>query len=124
APPGWPPATQTKMPRPPSPCLHRGSAHPRPGSLSAPAAAPPAVAEQLNATPFDSGHGLWNDRGELCTFDVMLNEFGLATEPLLRLATIVRGADTGREDLAPDCAGCLTTSHRFSRMYRDDIARL
>ena len=31
-----------------------------------------------------------------CTFDVMVEEFGLATEPLNRLAAIVRGADTGR----------------------------
>jgi rhodanese-related sulfurtransferase len=83
-----------------------------------------AVAKQFNATPFDTGQGLWNDRGEQCTFDVMLREFGLETEPLLRLAQIVRGADTDRLDLAPQCAGLLAASLGFSRMYRDDIAQV
>ena len=83
-----------------------------------------AVAERFKATPFDTGHGFWNDRGEHCTFDVMLSAFGLAMEPLAHLAEIVRGADTGRLDLAPQCAGLLATSLGLSRMYRDDIAQL
>jgi rhodanese-related sulfurtransferase len=83
-----------------------------------------AVAAGFNATPFDTGHGLWNDRAELCTFDVMLSEFGLRTEPLMRLAKIVRGADTGQLDLAPQSAGLLAASLGFSRMYRDDHAQL
>jgi rhodanese-related sulfurtransferase len=84
----------------------------------------PAVAERFKATPFDTGHGLWNDRGEHCTFDVMLDEFGLKTGPLQRLAEIVRGADTDRLDLAPQCAGLLAASLGFSRMHRDDMAHL
>jgi hypothetical protein len=38
----------------------------------------------------------WSHRGELCTFDVMIEEFGLSTPPLDRLAIMVRAADTGR----------------------------
>jgi len=106
------------------PWLIRRFVDPKARFLFVPAAEVPAVAEQLNATPFDTGHGHWNDRGELCTFDVMVNEFGLSTEPLLRLARIIRGADTGRLDLAPECAGLLATSLGFSRMYRDDTAQL
>lgn len=83
-----------------------------------------AVAEQYSATPFDTGHGLWNDRGERCTFDVMLNEFGLASTPINRLADMVRGADTGKLDLAPQCAGLLAASLGFSRMFRDDRVQL
>jgi rhodanese-related sulfurtransferase len=83
-----------------------------------------SVAERFGATPFDTGHGIWNDDGDRCTFDVMLRAFGLETEPLLRLATIVRGADTGRLDLAPQSAGLLASSLGFSRMYRDDVAQL
>ena len=59
-----------------------------------------------------------------CTFDVMVEEFGLATEPLLRLATIVRGADTARPDLAPEAPGLLAASLGLSRMYADDLAQL
>ena len=54
-----------------------------------------AVGERFNAAPFDIENVFWSHRGELCTFDVMIEEFGLATPPLLRLAAIVRGADTG-----------------------------
>jgi hypothetical protein len=54
----------------------------------------------------------------------MIEAFGLATEPLLRLATIVRGADTSRLDLAPQAAGLLAASLGLSRMYSDDLAQL
>jgi hypothetical protein len=55
----------------------------------------------------------------------MLDAFGLRTEPPLeRLAGIIRGADTGKLELAPECAGLLAASLGFSRMYRDDTAQL
>jgi hypothetical protein len=80
-----------------------------------------AVAERFQATPFDIEGVHWSHRGEQCTFDVMLDEFGLATEPLKHLATIVRGADTARLDLAPEAAGLLAASLGLSRMYADDL---
>jgi rhodanese-related sulfurtransferase len=83
-----------------------------------------AVAERFRATPFDTGHGIWNDRGDACTFDVMLEEFDLGTKPLIHLASIIRGADTGQLDLTPQSSGLLATSLGFSRMYRDDQAQL
>jgi rhodanese-related sulfurtransferase len=84
------------------------------------------VAARFGATPFDiEGEGIvWSHRGELCTFDVMVEEFGLATEPLLRLAAIVRGADTARSDLAPEAPGLLAASLGLSRMYSDDLQQL
>ncbi len=60
----------------------------------------------------------------LCTFDVMVEEFGLATPPLQRLATMVRAADTGRLDLSPEAAGLLAASLGLSRMYDDDLEQL
>ena len=54
----------------------------------------------------------------------MVEEFGLATAPLQRLATIVRGADTARLDLAPEAAGLLAASLGLSRMYADDLEQL
>jgi rhodanese-related sulfurtransferase len=82
------------------------------------------VAERFAATPFDIEGAFWSHRGMGCTFDVMVEEFGLAIEPLQRLATIVRGADTGRMDLAPQAAGLLAASLGLSRMYADDLAQL
>lgn len=87
----------------------------------------PGVAERFAAAAFDiEGDGVqWSHRGELCTFDVMVEAFGLTgLEPLQRLALIVRGADTARLDLAPEAAGLLAASLGLSRMYSDDLAQL
>jgi rhodanese-related sulfurtransferase len=83
-----------------------------------------AVAERFGATPFDIEDVFWSHRGDRCTFDTMVAEFGLSTEPLLRLAAIVRGADTNRLDLSPQAAGLLAASLGLSRMYSDDLRQL
>jgi len=83
-----------------------------------------AVAAQFGATPFDVEDVFWSHRGDLCTFDVMVTEFGLSTPPLIRLATIVRGADTNRFDLAPEAAGLVAVSLGLSRVYSDDLEQL
>ncbi|MEP1766064.1 MAG: sulfurtransferase/chromate resistance protein [Sulfitobacter sp.] len=82
------------------------------------------VAERYNATPFDVEGVFWSHRGKQCTFDTMLAEFGLSTEPLDRLATVVRAADTNRHDLSAQAAGLLALSVGLSRQYRDDHAQL
>lgn len=82
------------------------------------------VGERFDATPFDIDGVFWSHRGELCTFDVMLDEFGLHSPALDRLALMVRGADTGRPDLSPEAPGLLAASLGLSRMYADDIAQL
>ncbi|MEI2302471.1 sulfurtransferase/chromate resistance protein [Ensifer sp. MJa1] len=83
------------------------------------------VGDRFGATPFDIDAPVrWSHRGERCTFDVMVEEFGLATAPLLRLATIVRAADTARLDLAPEASGLLAASLGLSRMYADDLEQL
>ncbi len=67
----------------------------------------------------------WSHRGELCTFDVMVEEFGFSgLDALQRLAMIVRGADTARPDLAPQASGLLAASLGLSRMYADDLEQL
>lgn len=84
-----------------------------------------AVAERFGAAPFDiEGDVFWSHRGEKCTFDVMVEEFGLSTEALRRLAKIVRAADTARLDLAPEAPGLLAASLGLSRMYADDLQQL
>jgi len=82
------------------------------------------VAERFGATPFDVDDVFWSHRGPTCTFDTMVEEFGLTSGSLLHLATIVRGADTARLDLAPQAAGLLAASLGYSRMYRNDLAQL
>ncbi len=82
------------------------------------------VADRFEATPFDVEDVFWSHRGERCTFDVMIEEFKLESDALTRLATIIRGADTDRHDLAPQAAGLMAASLGLSRMYRDDLAQL
>jgi hypothetical protein len=85
-----------------------------------------SVATRFEATPFDlEGEEIfWTHRGELCSFDVMVEEFGLEIEPLRHLAMIVRGADTARPELAPEAPGLLAVSLGLSRMYADDLEQL
>jgi rhodanese-related sulfurtransferase len=83
-----------------------------------------AVAERFSGAPYDIEGVFFSHRGENCSFDSMLEEFGLQTEPLLRLATIVRGADTARPDLAPEAPGLLAASLGLSRMFSDDLQQL
>lgn len=83
-----------------------------------------AVGARFGAVPFDIENVFWSHRGELCTFDVMIEEFGLGTAPLKHLATIVRAADTARLDLSPEAPGLLAASLGLSRMYSDDLKQL
>ena len=83
------------------------------------------VAERFGATPFDVEGVFWSHRGELCTFDVMVEELGLAGFAALKqLAVIVRGADTAHPEIAPQAAGLLAASLGLSRMHSDDLAQL
>ncbi len=82
------------------------------------------VADRFGATPFDTEDTFWSHRGNNCTFDAMMHEFGLDAPALDRLATIVRAADTDALDLAPQAAGLLAVSLGLSRMFRDDLAQL
>jgi rhodanese-related sulfurtransferase len=83
------------------------------------------VGERFDAAPFDVDGAYWSHRGDLCTFDVMVEELGLAGLPALaRLAPIVRGADTAQPDLAPQAAGLLAISLGLSRIHADDREQL
>jgi len=86
--------------------------------------APPAdvkrLAQETGATPYDvEGVELSHD-GPLCSFDAFLLKHKL-DDPVLRgLAVIVRGADTAKLDLAPQCAGLLAISIGLSHNFSDD----
>ena len=79
-----------------------------------------AEAESRGAVPYDLPGVVVTHRGEHCSFDALIEDFGLADPALDRLATIVRGADTDRLDLAPQCSGLLATSLGLSQRYSDD----
>jgi rhodanese-related sulfurtransferase len=83
------------------------------------------VGERFDAAPFDVEGAYWSHRDKMCSFDVMVEELGLAGLPALqRLALIVRGADTARPEIAPQAAGLLAVSLGLSRMFADDHEQL
>ena len=82
------------------------------------------VAEETGATPYDIPSVEYGHVGERCSFDAFLRLHDLTDPALLQLAVIVRGADTGRLDLAPQCAGLLAQSLGLSALYADDHAML
>lgn len=83
-----------------------------------------AVAQRENAIPFDvEGVELSHD-GPLCSFDAILKKYKLDDPSLAEVAVIVRGADTNRMDLAPQCAGLLAISLGLSHTFTDDHEQL
>jgi len=89
---------------------------------------PPAdvirLAGEREATPYDvEGVELSHD-GPRCSFDAFLGKYRLDEPALKDLAVIVRGADTARLDLAPQCAGLLAISLGLSRIFADDHEQL
>ena len=83
-----------------------------------------AVAERFAATPFDIEDTFWSHRGENCTFDTMVEEFGLTFDPMLRLAAIVRAADTAKLDTVKEASALLALSLGLSRMFANDLEQL
>ena len=82
------------------------------------------VANETGAIPYDvEGVELTHD-GPLCSFDAILMKYGLQDPALAELARIVRGADTERLDLEPQCAGLLAISLGLSRLFPDDHEQL
>lgn len=79
-----------------------------------------AEAASGGAVPFDIPDVAFSHVGPECSFDAFLKRFGLAAPALDRLAVIVRGADTGRLDLAPEAAGLLAVSLGLSALCPDD----
>ncbi len=120
----WVTRARPKIDRIACPWLIRRFVDPGAAFLFVPAADVLDVAERFGAAPFDIDNVFWSHRGEACTFDVMIEEFGIGSPPLNRLAALVRGADTARLDLAPEAAGLLAASLGLSRMFKDDLSQL
>jgi rhodanese-related sulfurtransferase len=120
----WVTRARPKIDRIACPWLIRRFVDPDALFLFVPASEVSLVGDRFGATPFDIEEVFWSHRGEQCTVDVMVEEFGLKSDPLLRLATIVRAADTARPELAPEAAGLLAASLGLSRMYTDDLEQL
>jgi len=79
-----------------------------------------AAAEREGAIPFDTPGAELNHVGDLCTFDAILEKYGLTDPALHRLAAIVRGADTRNKDLTPWSRGLDAIAEGFQSMGLPD----
>lgn len=82
------------------------------------------VARERGGEPYDIPGVAFSHVGEECSFDAFLKTFGLKDAALDHLALIVRAADTGRLDLAPQASGLMAASLGLSALYADDLAML
>jgi rhodanese-related sulfurtransferase len=82
------------------------------------------VAAERDAVPYDVPEVAFTHVGERCSFDAFIKTYRLSEPALDRLALIVRGADTGHLELAPQSAGLLALSQGLSRNFADDHVML
>lgn len=81
-------------------------------------------ARDLHAIPYDIPGAEYSHYGEECTFDFILRKHDLEDEAIKLIATIVRGADTHKFDLADQAAGLWAISAGLSYNYQDDHEQL
>ena len=79
-----------------------------------------AVAQQTGGIPYDIDGVEFTHEGERCSFDTILRIYEIKDPALDQLATIVRGADTSRHDLSPQCGGLFAISLGLSANFPDD----
>lgn len=92
--------------------------------LYVPAAEVRSLAAAGNAIPYDIPDVAFSHDGPLCSFDAFIKIYRLTDPALLLLADIVRGADTGHPEIAPQSAGLVALSLGLSRLYADDHEQL
>ena len=77
-------------------------------------------AKDNGAIPYDIQNVEFGHVGDHCSFDAIVKAYDIHDAPLDRLAAIVRGADTSRPDLTPQCEGLLAISYGLSSNFPDD----
>jgi rhodanese-related sulfurtransferase len=102
------------------PWLIRRFIDPRAEFLYVPTQEVLATAGRIGGTPYDINGVEFAHEGERCSFDTILRIYGINSPALDQLATIVRGADTSRHDLSPQCAGLFAISLGLSASFSDD----
>ena len=117
----WIARARPKIDRIACPWLVRRFVDPLAAFLYVPAETVFDVAAKTDAIAYDiPGAEPFSHDGDLCSFDAFTSAFGLNDAALGRLATIVRGADTGRLDLAPQASGLLAISLGLSAVHAED----
>jgi rhodanese-related sulfurtransferase len=116
----WVTRERPKIDRIACPWLVRRFVDPDAEFLYVPVSEVKRAAQEKTATPYDVADVEFTHVGERCSFDAFVEKFHLRDPALDKLATIVRGADTSRLDLAPQAPGLLAISQGLSANFPDD----
>jgi hypothetical protein len=78
-----------------------------------------ATAEREGAHSYDAPGARYTHRDGKCSFDVLVEDFGLAGDPaLVRLAEIVHAADVAEDrQTSPEGAGLYAIAHGFALLH-------
>lgn len=120
----WVTRARPKIDRIACPWLIARFIDPTPEFLYVAAAEVMQVAQASGAIPYDVPNVELGHVGDRCSFDAFLSKYQLTDPALQRLATIVRGADTGKPELTPQSPGLLAISLGLSENFSDDHALL
>ncbi len=116
----WVTREHPKIDRIACPWLIRRFIDPRAEFIYVPTKQVLAVAKETGGIPYDIDGVEFTHEGERCSFDTILRIYAVKDAALDHLATIVRGADTSRHDLAAQCGGLFAISLGLSANFPDD----
>src|SRR5882757_4159237 len=117
APAKWVTREHPKIDRIACPWLIRRFIDPRAEFIYVPTKDVLVAAKKTGGIPYDIDGVEFTHEGERCSFDTILRIYDIKDPALDHLATIVRGADTSRHDLAAQCGGLFPISLAFSAIF-------
>ena len=120
----WVTRARPKIDRLACPWLVRRFIDPWAEFLYVPASQVLAVVRERGAVSYNADSAQIAHLGDWCTFDALLQGTRLNTPAFQLLATVVRGADTGRASLADASSGLRAISLGMSRIHSDDHSLL
>lgn len=121
----WVTRERPKTDRIACPWLIRSFIDPDAEFLFVPAGDVLASAEREHALSFDAPGARFTHRDGLCSFEVLLEEYGLDDPALHRLARIVHGADVADDrDATPESRGLLAVAEGFALLDLGDHRQL
>jgi len=82
------------------------------------------IAEKTGAIPFDTPGAELHHREELCTFSIIIKDYGLADKALMRMASVINAADTGHLDADPLAAGLEAIAVGYGLRFPDDLENI
>ena len=82
------------------------------------------VARREGATPFDVDGAELGHHGDRCSFDAVIEKYGLKDPALQEMALLVRGADTKMETAPAESAGLAALAAGFRFVAKDDFENM